>query len=135
MADECGEVGGLFMVDGPGWNDTGLPAVPAIDRFNRMAMDDPMYGHNDILERMSKFDNSRYYAMGEDDPELDEYVQTLFLDGMGDHACSVDGDPYGEFKKDFSGPAPDAGESMYPELAAANAADFISQFGKIFAGK
>lgn len=122
------------MVDGPGWNESPLKGEPAISRFNRMAMDDPVYGHNSILDTMSKFDNSQYYRVVDDEPELDDYVQTLFLDGTGEHAYDVDGDPYGEFKKEYSGPAPEAGESMYPELVARDAADFISQFGKIFAG-
>ena len=135
MADEVGEFGGLVMVDGRGWTDD-LPPESAIDRFNRMAMDNPIYGHNDVLDRMSRFDTSKYYAPPpvEDDPELDQYVQTLFLDGLGENGYDIDGDPYGEFKKEYSGPAPEANESMYPELDAANAADFISQFGKIFKG-
>lgn len=130
--DNSGEIGGLVMVDGPGWDENLIPES-AIDRFNRMAMDNPVYGHNSVLDTIEKFDNSRYYAIQDDEPELDACVQTLFLDGMGDHECSVDGDPYGDFKRDFSGPAPDAGEKMYPELAAEDAASFISQFGKIFA--
>lgn len=122
------------MVDGPGWDESPLKGEPAISRFNRMAMDDPMYGHNSILDTMSKFDNSRYYAMQDNEPELDEFVQTLFLDGADEHIYEVDGDPYGEFKKNYSGPAPEAGVSMYPELAARDAAEFVSRFGKIFAG-
>lgn len=133
MADECGEIGGLVMVDGPGWDSSPLEGEPAISRFNRMAMDDPMYGHNDILDTMSKFDNSRFYMLQDEEPELDEFVQTLWLDGVEDHGYNVDGDPYGEFKKEYSGPTPETGENMYPELAAQNAAEFISQFGKIFA--
>jgi hypothetical protein len=134
MADDCGEIGGLVMVDGPGWDSSPLEGEPAISRFNRMAMDNPIYGHNDILDTMSKFDNSKFYAIQDDEPELDEFVQTLWLDGVEDHGYNVDGDPYGEFKKGYDGPAPETGESMYPELAAQNAAEFISQFGKIFAG-
>ena len=133
MADDCGEIGGLVMVDGPGWDSGPIEGEPAISRFNRMAMDNPVYGHNDILDRMSKFDTSGYYAIQDEEPELDEFVQTLWLDGVEDHGYSVDGDPYGEFKKGYAGVAPEAGESMYPEIAAQNAAEFISQFGKIFA--
>lgn len=135
MAGECGEVAGLVMVDGPGWDSGPTEGEPAISRFNRMAMDNPIYGHNDILDTMSRFDNSRYYALQDVEPELDEFVQTLYLDGVGEHGYDVDGDPYGEFKKEYAGPAPDAGETMYPELAAQNAADFIAQFGKIFAAR
>ena len=136
MADDVGEVGGgLYMAEGRGWDDAGMDSVPAIDRFNRRAVDDPVYGHNDILARINEFDNSRYYGVVDTEPELDQYVQTLYLDNFGDNGYSVDGDPYGDFKKEYSGPAPDAGESMYPEVAAQNAADFIKQFGQIFAGQ
>lgn len=134
MAESTGEIGGLVMVDGPGWNESPLRGEPAISRFNRMAMDDPMYGHNDVLDTVSHFDNSRYFSLCDDEPELDEYTQTLFLDNLGDNGYEVDGNPYGEFKKEYAGPAPETNVPMYPELAAENAADFISQFGKIFAG-
>lgn len=134
MAESTGEIGGLMLVDGPGWSSSSVEAEPAIDRFNRMALDNPVYGRNSILERMSKFDNSKFYMLVDNEPELDEFVQTLFLDNLGENGYEVDGDPYGEFKKVYSGPAPEAGESMYPELAARDAAEFISQVGKIFAG-
>ena len=135
MADEFGEVGGLVMAEGRGWDDVGLDSVPAIDRFNRMAVDNPVYGHNDILARIGEFDNSRYYSAVDNEPELDAYVQTLYLDNFGENGYSVDGDPYGEFKKGYAGPAPEAGERMYPEVAAQNAAEFIQKFGQIFAGQ
>lgn len=134
MANECGEIGGLFMVDGPGW-DAPVIKESALDRFNRMAMDNPMYGHNKILDTMSRFDNSNYFQMHDEDEELDKYVQTLFIDDVGEHGYDVDGDPYGEFKKEYNGPAPEVGETMYPEVAAQNAAAFLAQFGKLFAGK
>jgi hypothetical protein len=71
---------------------------------------------------MSRFDNSNYFQMHDEDEELDQYVQTLFLDDVGEHGYDVDGDPYGEFKKEYDGPAPEVGETMYPEVAAQNAA-------------
>jgi len=135
MAEEFGEVGGLVMVDGPGW-DAPVLKEPAISRYNRMAIDDPRFGHNDILDTISRFDNSRYYAIqDDDDDELDEFVRTLYLDDVGENGYNVDGDPYGQFKKEFDGVAPEPDQPMYPELAAQNAADFIAQFGKIFAGQ
>jgi hypothetical protein len=109
------------------------PGLDAVSRFNRMAMDNPVYGHNSVLERIASFDNSDRFTSDEE-AELDAYVQTLFLEPLGEKGYGINGDPYGEFKKGYAGPAPESGESMYPELAAQNAAEFISQFGKIFAG-
>ena len=135
MASDCSELGGgLYMAEGRAW-DSPLIKESAIDRFNAMAMDNPVYGHNSVLDTMSRFDTSGYYNLHDDDDELDQYVNTLFLDDVGEHSYDVDGDPYGEFKSQYSGAAPEVGESMYPEVAAQNAADFLAQFGKIFAGK
>ena len=129
-----GEYGGLYRVDGRGYNDT-APTESAVDRFNRWAMDNPIYGKNDVLERMSHFNNSSFFSVP-DEPELDEYSQTLYLGGPVEH--DIDGDPYAEFKRmqtDLVGETPDeqqTAETFYPELASQNAAEFIAQFGKIF---
>ena len=132
----AGDIGGLIMVDGRGWNDD-VPPESAVDRFNRMAMDNPTFGRNLVLERLSKFNNASYYKLADDEPELDCYSQTLYVNGDG-VTDSATGDAYGEFKKmqeDLSGnPGADSSTGCaYPELAAASAADFIAQFGKIFA--
>lgn len=131
----AGDIGGLIMVDGKGWNDE-PPQESAVDRFNRMAMDNPTFGRNLVLERLSKFNNASYYKLAEDEPDLDCYSQTIYLDGDG-VTDSETGDAYGEFKKMQGELTGNTGEPMngctYPELAAASAADFIAQFGKIFA--
>ena len=59
------------------------PGMDAVSRFNRMAMDNPMYGHNLVLERIASFDNSSRYTE-DDEAELDQYVQTLFLEPLGE---------------------------------------------------
>ena len=74
------------------------PGADAVTMFNRMAMDNPVYGHNSILERLNSFDNSARFS-NDEEAELDAYVQTLFLEPLGEKGYDVNGDPYGEFKK------------------------------------
>lgn len=105
------------------------PGMDALTRFNRMAMDNPMYGHNLILERLNSFDNSTRFS-NDEEAELDAYVQTLFLEPLGERGYNVNGDPYGEFKKMQ---AELTGETYSPENSyAESAADFMNSFSLIF---
>ena len=100
--------------------------------FNRMAMDNPVYGHNLVLERIASFDNSSRYTE-DDEAELDQYVQTLFLEPLGEHGYNVNGDPYGEFKKMQ---AELTGETYSPENSYAESAeDFMNSFSLIFGSR
>ena len=108
------------------------PGMDAVTRFNRMAMDNPMYGHNLILERLNSFDNSARF-INDDEAELDAYVQTLFLEPLGERGYDVNGDPYGEFKKMQ---AELTGETYSPENSyAESAADFMNSFSLIFGSR
>lgn len=108
------------------------PGMDAVTRFNRMAMDNPMYGHNLILERLNSFDNSARFT-NDDEAELDAYVQTLFLEPLGERGYDVNGDPYGEFKKMQ---AELTGETYSPENSYAESAeDFMNSFSLIFGSR
>lgn len=108
------------------------PGMDALTRFNRMAMDNPMYGHNLILERLASFDNSARFATDEE-AELDAYVQTLFLEPLGERGYDINGDPYGEFKKMQ---AELTGETYSPENSYAESAeDFMNSFSLIFGSR
>ena len=108
------------------------PEMDALTRFNRMAMDNPMYGHNLILERLNSFDNSARFT-NDDEAELDAYVQTLFLEPLGERGYNVNGDPYGEFKKMQ---AELTGETYSPENSYAESAeDFMNSFSLIFGSR
>lgn len=105
------------------------PGMDALTRFNRMAMDNPVYGHNLILERLNSFDNSARFT-NDEEAELDAYVQTLFLEPLGERGYNVNGDPYGEFKKMQ---AELTGETYSPENSYAESAeDFMNSFSLIF---
>ena len=122
---------GLIIFGGRGEPDTGVE-FDAVSRFNREAMDNAMFGRNLILERLASFDNSSKFK--EDlEPELDEYVQTLFIEPLGDHGYDINGDPYGKFKEMQ---AEMTGEEVKTENSyAENAADFMASFGEIFGKK
>lgn len=108
------------------------PGTDAVSRFNRMAMDNEMFGHNLVLERLASFDNSARFS-SDDEEELDAYVQTLFLEPLGERGYDVNGDPYGEFKKMQ---AELTGEKYEPENSYAESAeDFMNSFSLIFNGK
>lgn len=108
------------------------PGADAVTMFNRMAMDNPVYGHNLVLERIASFDNSSRYTE-DDEAELDAYVQTLFLEPLGEHGYNVNGDSYGEFKKMQ---AELTGESYSPENSYAESAeDFMNSFSLIFGSR
>ena len=61
--------------------DDDLPfEVDAVTRFNDNArLHDPYQGHNLVLDRIHQFDSRRPEYEPDLEPELDEYVQTLFL--------------------------------------------------------
>ena len=108
------------------------PGMDALTRFNRMAMDNPMYGHNLILERLNSFDNSARFT-NDDEAELDAYVQTLFLEPLGERGYDVNGDSYGDFKKMQ---AELTGETYSPENSYAESAeDFMNSFSLIFGSR
>lgn len=122
---------GLVMMFG-GRGEAPEETASAVDMYNRMAMDNTQFGHNLVLDRLSKFDNSSRYSFDEE-PELDAYVQTLFVDSLGDHGYDVNGDPYGDFKKmqgNLTGESP-APEPIEADLSSALA--FMNSFGKVFA--
>lgn len=106
------------------------PEMTVMDRFNQMALENPLFGRNAILDRLSQFDNSAMYS-SDDEPELDEYVQTLFIDNLGENGYTLNGDPYGEFKKmqaDMMGTEVEPEGPAYAESAA----DFMAAFGQVF---
>ena len=108
------------------------PGLDAVSRFNRMAIDNPVYGHNSVLERIASFDNSGRFT-SDDEAELDAYVQTLFLEPLGERGYDVNGDPYGEFKKMQ---AELTGEEYTPENSYAESAeDFMNSFSLIFGSR
>jgi len=108
------------------------PGLDAVSRFNRMAMDNPMYGHNLVLERIASFDNSDRFT-SDNEAELDAYVQTLFLEPLGERGYGINGDPYGEFKKMQ---AELTGETYTPENSYAESAeDFMNSFSLIFGSR
>lgn len=108
------------------------PGADAVTMFNRMAMDNPVYGHNLVLERIASFDNSSRYTE-DDEAELDQYVQTLFLEPLGEKGYDVNGDSYGEFKKMQ---AELTGETYSPENSYAESAeDFMNSFSLIFGSR
>lgn len=108
------------------------PGADAVTMFNRMAMDNPMYGHNLVLERIASFDNSSRYTE-DDEAELDQYVQTLFLEPLGEKGYDVNGDSYGDFKKMQ---AELIGEEYTPENSYAESAeDFMNSFSLIFGSR
>ena len=104
--------------------------VDAVTRFNRMAVDDPRYGHNMILDRIASFDNSARFTTDEEE-ELDKYVQTLFLEPLGNRGYDLNGECYGDYQKEQ---AASAGlEYQEENCYAENAADFLNSFGMLFA--
>ena len=108
------------------------PGADAVTMFNRMAMDNPVYGHNLVLERIASFDNSSRYTE-DDEAELDQYVQTLFLEPLGEKGYDVNGDSYGDFKKMQ---ADLTGETYSPENSYAESAeDFMNSFSLIFGSR
>lgn len=108
------------------------PGADAVTMFNRMAMDNPVYGHNLVLERIASFDNSSRYTE-DDEAELDQYVQTLFLEPLGEKGYDVNGDSYGDFKKMQ---AELTGETYSPENSYAESAeDFMNSFSLIFGSR
>lgn len=108
------------------------PGADAVTMFNRMAMDNPVYGHNLVLERIASFDNSSRYTE-DDETELDQYVQTLFLEPLGEKGYDVNGDSYGDFKKMQ---AELTGETYSPENSYAESAeDFMNSFSLIFGSR
>ena len=108
------------------------PGADAVTMFNRMAMDNPVYGHNLVLERLNSFDNSARFT-NDEEAELDQYVQTLFLEPLGEKGYYVNGDSYGDFKKMQ---AELAGEEYTPENSYAESAeDFMNSFSLIFGNR
>ena len=108
------------------------PGADAVTMFNRMAMDNPVYGHNLVLERIASFDNSSRYTE-DDEAELDQYVQTLFLEPLGEKGYDVNGDSYGDFKKMQ---AELTGETYSTENSYAESAeDFMNSFSLIFGSR
>ena len=108
------------------------PGADAVTMFNRMAMDNPVYGHNLVLERIASFDNSSRYTE-DDEAELDQYVQTLFLEPLGEKGYDVNGDSYGDFKKmqaELTGDTYST-ENSYAESAE----DFMNSFSLIFGSR
>lgn len=108
------------------------PGMDAVTMFNRMAMNNPVYGRNLVLERLATFDNSARFST-DDEAELDAYVQTLFLEPLGEHGYDVNGDSYGDFKKMQ---AEMTGQEYVPEDAYAESAeDFMNSFSLIFGSR
>ncbi len=83
---------------GRGYGETG-GGSNAVNEFNaRMMLNDPYTGHtNPIMARLNQFaeNNASKYSV-DTEPELDKYVDTLFLGDLGPDAYKVNGDknPY-----------------------------------------
>ena len=79
---------------GRGYGETGTGGN-AVDEFNdRMMMRDPYTGRtNPIMARLHQFaeNNASKYSV-DTEPELDKYVDTLFLGDMGPEAFTVNGE-------------------------------------------
>ena len=130
LENGTGDVPSMIVFGGRSEGYSPEPELSVLDRFNQMAMENPMFGRNAVLSRLSEFDNSGMYSTDEE-PELDEYVQTLFLDNLGENGYDLNGDSYGEFKKmqgEMTGTPTEEESPTY----AQSAAEFMSNFGKVF---
>ena len=83
---------------GRGYGESGAGSNAVNEFNNRMMMRDPYTGQtNPIMARLNQFaeNNAGKYSV-DTEPELDKYVDTLFLGDMGPDAFTVNGDknPY-----------------------------------------
>ena len=99
------------------------------------AQSDPMlsFPRGDIHDIREAISRIRIEGLFLDEAELDAYVQTLFLEPLGERGYDVNGDPYGEFKKMQ---AELTGETYTPENSYAESAeDFMNSFSLIFGSR
>lgn len=87
------------LLFGRGYGETpGVSGIDATTRFNQMAtMSDPYSGGvNPVMARVADFSRQNATKYSEDpNPELDEFVDTLFIYDLGPDAVTINGDnPY-----------------------------------------
>lgn len=137
------------LLFGRGYGETpGIGSVDATTRFNQMAtMSDPYSGGiNPVMARVANFSrqNAPRYSV-DPNPELDEFVDTLFVTDMGPEAFTLNGEnPYRLLEKIQSGEdvsemmqTPSAVQEIHrlpaqnePEAIDDSFLDFASMFGE-----
>ena len=136
------------LLFGRGYGESpSLGSVDATTRFNQMAtMSDPYSGGvNPVMARVANFSrqNAPKYT-ADPNPELDEFVDTLFVYDLGPEAFTINGEnPYRLLEKIQSGDdvsdyfatqaktaAPAASEQKEPEAIDDSFLDFASMFGE-----
>lgn len=131
-----------MIVFGRGYgDDNSFSESSATERYNAMvSMFDPFRdgASNPILSTIAQFERNRDYEFQEDlEPELDEYVQTLFLtdEELNNDSYTVNGDtnPYALLDKlNEVVPQPVVKASAEPETEPGINDDFLLNFGKVF---
>lgn len=96
------------LLFGRGYGETpGVSGIDATTRFNQMAtMSDPYSGGvNPVMARVADFSRQNATRYSEDpNPELDEFVDTLFIYDLGPDSVTINGDnPYRLLEKIQSG--------------------------------
>ena len=137
------------LLFGRGYGEApGMGGVDATTRFNQMAtMSDPYSGGvNPVMARVANFSrqNAAKYTV-DPNPELDEFVDTLFVYDLGPEAVTINGEnPYRMLEKIQAGEdvsATMAAPSQYnaiqtasdqkePEAIDDSFLDFASMFGE-----
>lgn len=121
----------------------GQGGMDATTRFNRMTtMSDPYSGGiNPVMARVAGFDQHNAFKYSVDpNPELDQFVDTLFLYDLGPEATTINGEnPYRLLEKIQSGetintpsmPAPmPTAQTKNTEAIDDSFLDFASMFGE-----
>ncbi len=137
-----------ILLFGRGYGEApGVGDIDATTRFNQMAtMSDPYSGSvNPVMARVSNFSrqNAPKYTV-DPNPELDEFVDTLFVYDLGPEAVTINGEnPYRLLEKIQSGDdvsdyfvtpskaaTPAASAQKEPEAIDDSFLDFASMFGE-----
>lgn len=130
-----------MIVFGRQYDEPSVGEGSVVDRFNAMvAQADPFTGtSNAVMQRLAEYahNNASKYSV-DDEPELDEYVTTLFIDpDMGPEAFEINGEnPYRVLEKIKDGdsieitkaPIEQAPKNEEPGIND----DFLASFGKVF---
>lgn len=99
---------------GRGYGENSNPMdMSVVDRFNRLVeRNDPYTGQiNPVMSRVNQFNANNASKFSVDtEPELDKYVDTVFIDDMGPESFTVNGqNPYRLLEKIRSGDEVDLG--------------------------
>lgn len=136
-----------MMAFGRAYDTPASDGPSVIDRFNAMACaNDPFIGGtNMVLARLQEFERNNASKYGVDeDPELDDYVKTLFVteDDLGPESFLINGEnPYRVAEKVADGDPIDLQKSEPVGHSADNGTEpeiddgFLSAFGNMFADK